>query len=90
LTLHRRCSPPNSRGASSFDQGGTPGRSSRFLQGHTITTAKDAGWDRLVNGELLRVAETAGFEVLVTTDKNMVSQQNSKIRTIAEVDIPLK
>jgi len=67
-----------------FDQG-TPEPLIPFLQGHAITTAKDAGWDRLVNGELLKAAETAGFEVLVTTDKNMVSQQNLKTRTIAIV-----
>ena len=30
-----------------------------------------------VNGELLKVAEKAGFDVLLTTDKNMASQQNS-------------
>ena len=67
-----------------FDQG-TPEPLIPFLQGHAITTAKDAGWDRLVNGELLKAAETAGFEVLVTTDKNMVSQQNLKTRSIAIV-----
>jgi hypothetical protein len=67
-----------------FDQG-TPEPLIPFLQGHTITTAKDVGWGRLVNGELLKAAETAGFEVLVTTDKNMVSQQNLKTRTIAIV-----
>ncbi len=67
-----------------FDQG-TPEPLIAFLEGHTITKAKDAGWDRLVNGELLKAAETAGFEVLVTTDKNMVSQQNLKSRAIAIV-----
>jgi hypothetical protein len=52
-----------------FDQG-TPEPLIPFLTGHTVTKAKDAGWERLVNGELLKAAETAGFEVLVTTDKN--------------------
>jgi len=41
--------------------------------------------DRLVNGELLRAAEEADSEVLVTTDKNMASQQNLKGRIIAIV-----
>lgn len=67
-----------------FDQG-TPEPLIPFLLGHTVTKAKDVGWERLVNGELLKAAETAGFEVLVTTDKNMVSQQNLKSRTIAIV-----
>ena len=30
-------------------------------------------------------AEAAGFELLLTTDKNIVAQQNLKIRTIAIV-----
>src|ERR1700733_15521647 len=67
-----------------FDHG-TPAPLIPFLEGHTVTKAKDAGWDRLVNGELLKVAEESGFEVLLTTDKNMASQQNLKGRTIAVV-----
>ncbi len=67
-----------------FDHG-TPAPLSPFLEGHTVTKAKDAGWDRLNNGELLKAAEEAGFEVLVTTDKNMVAQQNLKRSTIAVV-----
>jgi hypothetical protein len=50
-----------------FDQG-TPAPLIPFLEGHTVTKAKDAGWDKLVDGELLEVAEEAGFEVLLTTD----------------------
>jgi len=67
-----------------FDHG-TPAPLIPFLEGHIVTKAKDAGWDKLINGELLRVAEEAGFEVLLTTDKNMSSQQNLKGRTIAVV-----
>jgi len=39
----------------------------------------------LSNGELLAAAETAGFDVLVTTDKNIRYQQNLKGRRIAIV-----
>jgi hypothetical protein len=67
-----------------FDQG-TPAPLIPFLEGHTVTKAKDAGWDKLVNGELLKAAEEAGFEVLLTTDKNMAAQQNLKSRAIAIV-----
>ena len=67
-----------------FDQG-TPAPLISFLEGHTVTKAKDAGWDKLVNGELLKAAEEAGFEVLLTTDKNMAAQQNLKSRAIAIV-----
>lgn len=66
----------------------TTGRQLRlfhFSQGHIVTKAKDAGWDRLVNGELLKAAEEAGFEVLITTDKNTVKQQNLKGRAIAVI-----
>ncbi|HMD49852.1 MAG TPA: hypothetical protein VKG79_12165 [Bryobacteraceae bacterium] len=39
------------------------------------------GW--LQNGELLNASEAAGFDVLVTTDKNMRYQQNLVSRKIA-------
>ncbi len=67
-----------------FDQG-TPAPLIPFLEGHTVTQAKDLGWDRLVNGELLKAAEEAGFDVLLTTDKNITTQQNLKARVIAIV-----
>ncbi|NOT27099.1 MAG: hypothetical protein HOP16_13445 [Acidobacteria bacterium] len=43
--------------------------------------------DTLKNGELLTVAEHAGFDVFLTTDKNMRYQQNMTGRTIAVVVI---
>ena len=58
-----------------FDNG-TPAPLRDALKGHTVVEAIERGWDRLVNGELLAVAEAAGFEVLLTTDKNMRYQQN--------------
>ncbi len=67
-----------------FDHG-TPAPLIPFLEGHAVTKAKDMGWERLVNGELLKAAEEAGFEVLLTTDKNMASQQNFSTRKIAIV-----
>lgn len=54
-----------------------------FLKGHTVRTAAQEKWDRLRNGELLTAAEQAGFDVLVTTDKNVKYQQNLKGRSIA-------
>ena len=53
-----------------FDHG-TPAPLLSFLVGHTVTKTKDLGWDRLSNGELLKAAEEAGYEILVTTDKNI-------------------
>jgi hypothetical protein len=39
----------------------------------------------LTNGELLNAAESAGFDVMVTTDKNMRYQQNLSGRVISIV-----
>jgi hypothetical protein len=54
-----------------------------FLTGHTVSTAAHEGWERFQNGELLNAAEGAGFDVLLTTDKNMRHQQNLAGRQIA-------
>jgi hypothetical protein len=63
----------------------TPKGIARFLSGHTVTKAKERGWDTLSNGDLLAAAEEDGFEVLVTADKNMRYQQNLQGRRIALV-----
>ncbi len=47
--------------------------------------SRDQRWDEMSNGELLTVAETAGFEVLVTTDENIRYQQSLIGRKIAIV-----
>jgi hypothetical protein len=58
-----------------FDHG-TPAPLRHFLAGHTVKKAKDLGWDTLTNGDLLKAAEAASFQVLITTDKNIRYQQN--------------
>lgn len=65
-----------------FDQG-TPVPLRSVLTGHTVKTAAELGWSTLTNGELLRMAEGSGFEVLLTTDKNLVHQQVLQGRKIA-------
>ena len=68
-----------------FDNG-TPRTLARYLiDHHTVTEARSRGWAELENGDLLREAEAAGFEVLVTTDKNISYQQNLSGRIIAIV-----
>ena len=67
-----------------FDQG-APVPIAAYLREHTVRTTLEEGWDTLANGELLRVAEEAGFEVLLTTDNNLAFQQNLKGRKIAIV-----
>jgi len=63
----------------------TPRGIARVLSGHTVTTAKERGWDTLGNGDLLAAAERAGFDVVLTADKNMRYQQNLEGRRIALV-----
>jgi predicted nuclease of predicted toxin-antitoxin system len=63
----------------------TPRGLARFLSGHSVEEARMRGWDQLANGELIAVAEQAGFEVMVTADKNIRYQQNLEARKIALV-----
>jgi hypothetical protein len=67
-----------------FDQA-TPVPIRRYLRDHVVITAFQQGWDKLANGELLAAAERAGFDVFLTTDKNMRYQQNLAGRKIAIV-----
>jgi hypothetical protein len=67
-----------------FDQA-TPVPIRPYLEGHTVRTAAQQGWDKLRNGDLLNAAEDAGFDILQTTDKNMRYQQNLAGRKIAIV-----
>jgi hypothetical protein len=55
------------------------------MVGHTVHTAQSRGWDTLSNGELLNAAEEAGFDLLLTTDRRIRSQQNLQARRIAVV-----
>jgi glutamate racemase len=67
-----------------FDHG-TPAPLRSFLPRHTVKKTQDLGWDTFNNGELLRAAEQAAFEVFLTTDKNIRYQQNLAERVIAIV-----
>src|SRR4029077_5677001 len=67
-----------------FDHG-TPRGIAHALKGHVVKEAKAQGWDMLSNGDLLKAAEDAGFDVLLTTDKNLPHQQNLRGRRLAIV-----
>ena len=67
-----------------FDQG-TPVPLRKCLNPHQVATAFELGWSTLTNGELLTVAEQEGFEVFVTTDQNLRSQQDLGAWSIAIV-----
>jgi len=63
----------------------TPRGIARCLPGHVVTKAKERGWEAISNGKLLGEAERAGFDLLLTADKNMSYQQNLRGRRIAIV-----
>ena len=65
-----------------------PRRVREALVGCETTTAFRRGWAELKNGDLLQAAEDAGFEVLVTADKNLRYQQNLGARRIAIIELP--
>jgi hypothetical protein len=64
-----------------FDQG-VPKPLQAHLSEHEVRRAFELGWARENNGELLALAEAAGFELLVTTDQNLLHQQNLRVRKI--------
>ena len=53
------------------------------IPGHECQTAQYAGLAGLKNGDLLRAAESAKFDVLLTVDQGIEHQQNLSVRTIA-------
>jgi hypothetical protein len=67
-----------------FDHG-TPRGLARALTDHTVHYARARGWERLSNGLLLKTAEEAGIDLLLTTDNNIRYQQNLEGRKIAVV-----
>lgn len=51
-------------------------RLQRFLPGHNVRSVPLLGWAGLKNGRLLEQAAADGFEVLLTMDGSLASQQN--------------
>ena len=46
------------------------------FESHEVSTVQELGWSGIINGELMRLASEAGFEVFITIDKNLQFQQN--------------
>jgi hypothetical protein len=65
-----------------FDQG-TPVPLRRTLSGHDVATAYELGWSTVTNGDLIRLAQQEGYELLISTDTNLQYQQNLKDRNLA-------
>jgi predicted nuclease of predicted toxin-antitoxin system len=45
-------------------------------------------WKQITNGELLRLAEEAGFAILVTNDRSIYAQQNLRGRKLSIIVLP--
>jgi hypothetical protein len=45
-------------------------------------------WKQIRNGELLRLAESEGFDVLITSDQNINAQQNLRGRNLSIIMLP--
>ena len=59
-------------------------RLDRHLPGHDTSTTKQMGWDGYHNGELFTLAR-GHFDVLITRDQNMETQQNLSQADVAIV-----
>jgi hypothetical protein len=51
-------------------------KAASFFAGHDVSTAGKMGWAALSNGNLLRQAAAGGFDLMVTTDKNLRYQHD--------------
>ena len=62
-----------------------PHRLRQAITNHIVVTVAFQGWSGVKNGELLRLAEANGFDILMTADRNLAYQQNLEGRVIALV-----
>ena len=60
-----------------------PRKLKNYLPGIDCKTVPEAGLAGKKNGELLRLAELAGFQVFLTVDQGIEYQQNLQHRSIA-------
>jgi hypothetical protein len=54
----------------------------RHLTGHDIITVQEMDWSGIKNGDLLTLAESHDFDVLLTFDRNLPYQQDLAARRI--------
>lgn len=66
---------------------GVPKIIQKRLSKLSISNVEDMGWRGIKNGALLDLM-TGQFQILVTSDKNLPSQQNLKKRQISVVVLP--
>ena len=53
-----------------------PRQLAAYLTGHETRTVQQQGWAGLKNGELLKQARGAAFDIFLTADQNLEFQQN--------------
>ena len=66
-----------------------PARLRKALPSHEVSTVGLEGWSGIKNGQLLALA-AAGFEALITVDKNLPYQQNTAALPIAVLVLDAK
>lgn len=52
-----------------------------------MTHSRNMGWESLTNGKLFAVVTAGEFDVIITVDKNMRSQQNIRVQTFALITL---
>ena len=62
-----------------------PRKFKNYLHGYDCVTVPEAGWAGKKNGELLSLAENAGFQVFVSLDQGIEFQLNLAGRNIAVI-----
>ena len=58
-------------------------RLKNYLTQYNTATTQEQNWADVLNGELLTLAEENGFDVILTADSNIKTQQNMTNRTIS-------
>jgi len=58
-------------------------RFAELISGHEVLHARQLGWGELENGDLIAAAEQAGFDAVITCDKQMRYQQNLEDRKVS-------
>ncbi len=58
-------------------------RLKNHLTDYEVATTQEMNWADALNGELLTLAEQNGFDVMLTADSNIKSQQNLSKRRIS-------
>ena len=67
-----------------------PRKLKNSLSAHECRSVPEEGWAGKKHGELLALAEKAGFQVFLTLDRGIEYQQNLQARTIAVLLIRTK